>query len=303
MRDVAARARQCLTDEARDAIAGFIAAHRTGDGGYSGRSPASDLYYCLFAAAALDAISRRTPLITLPRYLAQFAEPHQLDFVHLACLARLLGGLRARRKARALLPLLEAYRSCDGGYHHAQRGNPAASSYAIFLALETYADTGQSPPEPNRLIDALEQLQAPDGGYANDPAPRQGQTNATAAAIVARVYLQRPCVPESVEFLNRQFDAISGGFRAHPGAAAPDLLSTASALYALVVAGSSVERFAPQCRRFIDLLWTDSGGFRGSCLDPTPDPEYTFYALLSLGALMPRSLNHTDIPATPGAAK
>lgn len=287
MRDVAARARQCLADEARDAIADFIAAHRVHDGGYSGRSPASDLYYTLFAAATLDALARRTPLLALPRYLARFTEPQQLDFVHVVCLARLLGNLLARRKARALLPLLEAYRSLDGGYHHAQQGSPSASSYAIFLALEAYADVGQSPPRVDRLAAALETLRTPDGGYANDPNPRQGQTNATAAAVVARARLQLPQETESIEFLTRQFDPVTGGFRAHPDVAFPDLLSTASALHALTVAGSSVECFAPQCRTFVDLLWTDSGGFRGSCHDPIPDPEYTYYALLALGALQP----------------
>jgi hypothetical protein len=78
-----------------------------------------------------------------------------------------------------------------------------------------------------------------------------------------------------------------GGFLASPGAPLPDLLSTATALYAFHVTGTTMdpERVAT-CFGFIESLQEPSGGFCGQWVDDAADTEYTFYALLSLGCLV-----------------
>jgi hypothetical protein len=66
----------------------------------------------------------------------------------------------------------------------------------------------------------------------------------------------------------------------------PDLLSTATALYAesLCVPLTEKPPFL-STTTFIEGLWHNDGGFRSHAADPVSDVEYTFYALLALGAL------------------
>jgi hypothetical protein len=77
-----------------------------------------------------------------------------------------------------------------------------------------------------------------------------------------------------------------GGFLATPNAPIPDLLSTATALFALQTLRYPLEKIKESCLTFIEEMWDDCGGFYGHIFDNTPDCEYTFYGLLSLGILM-----------------
>jgi len=112
------------------------------------------------------------------------------------------------------------FRSRDGGYHHASTDAPSGSAYALYLAIEAYADAESLPPEPERIPAALETLRATEGGYANEPGSRQGQTNATAAACLARLRLGMPTEAAYADFLLTRRDPVSGGFFAYPGARA-----------------------------------------------------------------------------------
>ncbi len=286
MRDTAARARKCLSSEGRSAVAAFTVSRRCPDGGYRGRLGASDLYYTLFAAGTLDALGRRRSLFSLPGYLGLFGEGDGLDFVHLACLARLLGQYPWRGKRDACLSGLEKFRSRDGGYHHAVPCAPFSSAYALYLAVEAYSDAGLSPPKQDCISAALGALRVPGGGYANEPGSPHAQTNATAAGCLVRMHANLPPEPECADFLLARLDPEVGGFYAYPGARCPDLLSTAAALYALREMGVPLGGLAPRCRTFVELLWTGEGGFTGHVGDTVPDCEYTFYALLALGVLI-----------------
>ena len=77
----------------------------------------------------------------------------------------------------------------------------------------------------------------------------------------------------------------SGGFPAMPNAPIPDLLSTATALYALACMDADIGPIRERCLDFIDSLWTGDGGFHGHWADDYLDAEYTFYGLLALGLL------------------
>ena len=66
----------------------------------------------------------------------------------------------------------------------------------------------------------------------------------------------------------------------------PDLLSTATALFALRVAGGKIPAGEiRQTQEFVVAHWNEDGGFCGTPADPLSDTEYTFYALLALGCL------------------
>ena len=73
----------------------------------------------------------------------------------------------------------------------------------------------------------------------------------------------------------------SGGFLSNSGAAIPDMLSTAAALFALKCSGIS-PMFSPM--EFIEAHWQDNGSFMDNLADGAADIEYLFYGLLALGS-------------------
>jgi hypothetical protein len=76
----------------------------------------------------------------------------------------------------------------------------------------------------------------------------------------------------------------NGGFAALTNAPAPDLLSTAVALFALQFTNYDLRLIRPDSMEYISGLY-DGGGFRACEQDEVVDVEYTFYGLLGLGAL------------------
>jgi len=226
--------------------------------GFRGRDQAPDLYYTAFGLMAARAIGADLPGERVRQFLDSFGDGEQLDLVHLASLARCLACLApdALEKARraALAQCLDRLALPDGGFSH-RREARAPSVYGSFLALGAYQDLGAE--SPAALGESLKALKLPDGSYANEP---------------------------GLEWLLERAHP-AGGFLAAPRAPIPDLLSTATALHALAVAGGDFGALAPSCLDFVESLWNGRGAFAGSPLDPTPDCEYTFYALLALGHL------------------
>ena len=221
------------------------------------------------------------------RYLRAFADGASLDLVHLACLARCWALVEDDEPApdvrAAILKRLEAFRSPDGGYH-ATRGADRGTVYAAFLTLGAYQDFDVPLPEPDGLVRSVRSLHIDGGGYANTPGMPEGSSPATAAAIVLLTELRETVEPDDLHWLavQRRDD---GGWAPMPAAPVADLLSTATALHALAVAGASLDEARGPSRQFVESLWSDDGGFRGHWLDDHLDCEYTFYGLLALGHL------------------
>lgn len=303
----AARA-QRLRPDAAGRIVPFLQSRATSDGGFAGRGDASDLYYAVFGLQSLAALGEALPSAaaepadgaqrpagraagyarpTVVRYLRTFADGASLDLVHLACLARcwaLLGDNDPPPDVRAaILKRLEASRSPDGGYH-ATRGADRGTVYAAFLALGAYQDFDVPLPEPDGLVRSVRSLHIDGGGYANTPGMPEGSSPATSAAIVLLSELRERIEPDATRWLAAQRRA-DGGWAPMPAAPIADLLSTATALHALAVAGAPLDEARGTCRQFVESLWSDEGGFRGHWLDDHLDCEYTFYGLLALGHL------------------
>ena len=160
--------------------------------------------------------------------------------------------------------------------------------YGYFLATGIYQDLGLGDlvsAEREALMSFLQAMETPDGGYTNEPLITVGATPATAAAVTLLRYFDGPTRFAAAEFLESLFDRENGGFRALPGAPIPDLLSTATALHALVGLQRSLEEFQEPCLGFIDTLWLNRGSFFAHWADDILDCEYTFYGLLALGHL------------------
>lgn len=291
----AGRSRSLLEPEAVERIVSYVMTQYSDSGGFKGRSDADDLYYTLFGLECLQALEQPLPLRSTAPYLQQFKRDESLDFVHRACLVRCLAKLNgngsgtdmdARQSEQALcdaLEDLETHRSGDGGY----RLTPEAghdSVYAAFLALLAHEDAGIAIREPRRLVRSIRALRSGDGAYADRPGLPGGTTTVTAAAAVLLSRLGEPVSPDAADWLMARFSR-HGGFLATAHAPVPDLLSTATALFALYTLKYPLDAVRESCMTFIAQLWDESGGFCGHVFDSEPDCEYTFYGLLSLGIL------------------
>jgi hypothetical protein len=281
----ASRAAIWIQPEGLPLIESYVRGRLNPDGGFRGRSPESDLYYTVFGLDCLAALNSPLPVDCVRRYLDATGEGADLDFVHLASGARCWSALSDRPAAgrgRALLRRLDEYRAADGGYHHLDSHAARGTVYGGFIAFQAYGEAGDEIPEPGRLLEGIRSLRTVDGGYANAAGIAMGSASATSAAIL----LQRWIAGETDESAVRALQACecrSGGYLAFAGAPGPDLLSTATALYALRESGrppASTTRHG----EFVESLWTDSGGFCGHPADPVTDCEYTFYAMLALGS-------------------
>lgn len=283
--EFARRAREILEEDACDQIVGFLLGRSTAEGGFVGPGGRADLYYTFFGLLALEALGARYPVEAHMHYIERFKGCQDLDLVHTACclcshalLSRRANATPQRNLARAM----GRFRQGAGGY--ADPGGSGGNVYHNFLAVTALDALGADPDDPEGLFASLEHLRTADGGFANDPAMTASTTTASAAAAVLLMRLAGGVDERLNESIRNRFVG-AGGFKAAPNAPVPDLLSTATALFALDAAGRLEGCLREPSLSFVDGLWSDSGGFAGSPLDNTADCEYTFYGLLALGCL------------------
>jgi len=284
----AALANLLLHAEGAAAIGTFLESQRNPDGGFRGRAPGSDLYYTVFGLSSLAALNHPLPATSAAPFLAA-ADRSDLDFVHLASAAR-CHMLQSAPAASPLLALpflhrLEAFRTGDGGYHHRVAHAATGTIYGAFLACLAYQEAGAPLPRQAMLLAGLETRRTADGGYANTAGVAYSTATATSAAILLQHWLDGSTDPAALAALQGCAHP-AGGFLAFAGAPGPDLLSTATSLYALRIAGRQPASTAPH-EAFIESLWDENGGFRGHHDDRYSDVEYTFYALMALGCCTP----------------
>jgi hypothetical protein len=271
--------------ESRDLVVRFLHERLNPDGGFQDRAGASDLYYTVFGVDALIALQEHVPAEETSAFLAARAA-RDLDYVHIACLARGWAALRQLPGPDViddLLGRIETCRAADGGYATSP-GAEHGSAYASFVALGAYQDCGRELPQPDRVLHSIHGLRAAGGGYANHPELPIGLTPSTAAAVMVMRHLGAPPDRDAGMWLLDRCHS-GGGFFAAPAAPVPDLLSTATALHALSSLHVPIGGIAERCLDFIDSLWTNRGGFYGTWADDEADCEYTYYALLALGHL------------------
>ena len=245
-----------------------------------------DSYYTVFGLEGLVALGEPMPPATRG-YLERAGEPERLDFVHLTCLARAWATLSPAGippdAGERLAACLSRFRSADGGYATTP-GAECGSVYAAFLAVGALQDLRHDAASDPAIAGSIDRLRAADGGFANQPGVDEGLTPPTAAAAVLLRHFDRPRDDRLVSWLLARWHP-DGGFFASARAPLPDLLSTATALHALVSMHAPIDAIKEPCLDFVDTLWTNAGGFCGSWADPVQDCEYTYYALLALGHL------------------
>jgi prenyltransferase beta subunit len=270
-----ARLAPSLLQEAADRVAEFLLSQLNDDGGARDKSGKSDLYYTVFVLDGLVALKRDVPVDRVRPYLEKQGDGAKLDLVHQACLARCWASLPKGSFTHAdkLAERLEQQRDDDGGF---------GSLYLTFVAQGALEDLGRTP-KTEGIATMIASLAQPDGGYANNADIPAATTPTTAGAVTLLHHLGEPVPPKAIEYLLARHADV-GGFRAVPLAPIPDLLSTATALHALVAAHAPIAGVKEKTLDFVDSLWTGKG-FCGNWDEEAPDAEYTYYALLSLGHL------------------
>ena len=295
--DALRRAPNLLNSDACDKIACFISSQLTMEGGFANRAGVGDQYYTMFGLGCAATLKTPLPLPQIAYYLQQ-CPPATLDLVHLVCwtksqsiikllrwqtyypLLRIL--FRWRWHLKSKLELTK-FRSADGGF--ANEGTDGTSTpYAIFMGLNLYQDCGVNIPDQPNLIAALERCRTAEGAFNNPASGSHEMLSSTAAALLTLRQLTGKIDHQALDWLAKQQGA-TGGWHASPATPMPDLLSTAVALFTLRICDYPLNKIADSARDFILDHWHENGGFTGTMVDDCADCEYTFYALMALGAL------------------
>jgi hypothetical protein len=282
----AARARSLLDRTSAGAVASFVCSQMNPDGGFRGRSTQSDLYYTLFGIDCLVALAQEVPETALGPFLSRLEARGDLDLVHLSCLVRCLcrcPGELDEDQVGQLVSHFDRFRAPCGGYRLVL-DEKHGSIYAGFLAMLAFEALGLGVPDGDGIVGSIHNLRADDGGFADRPGGAEGTTTVTAAAVLLLEALAGSTDAEAVAWLCDRLSPF-GGFVAGPRVPVPDLLSTATTLHALDTVGIPLTEQRHGALAFIEGLWHDSGGFSAHSLDQIADCEFTYYALLSLGAL------------------
>lgn len=270
-------------------LARFLRSRLSLHEGFLDRGGHGNLYYTAFGLESLMTLGRVIPQDNIAKYLLTFGAGEELNLIRLCSLARCWADLACYERLPALLRTLMtnrlySYRTEDGGFaiHPGQKG---ATAFASFLATGALDDIEAEIPEQEKLINAIESLRKDDGSFANDASVGVSTTPSTGVATILLSRLGKPPGEETAAWFQKRLDE-KGGFRASNIVPICDLISTAMALHALSKLGKHLQdKQAENCRSFIYTMRTLEGAFRDSLGDPTPDCEYVFYALLSLGHL------------------
>jgi len=263
--------------ESVNCVGDFVSSQINPDGGFRGRDGKSDLYYTSFGIDCLCSLDCEIPKDIILSYLKNCCTADALDLVHFASLVRSLENIESKSSPKILQG-----RISDSLKRFAKQR--PRSAYDFFFTVALYQDLGFDIPEPEAIAEMILSLESADRGFVNDLNVYAGSVPATAAALVVLHYLGKDAPARTIDWL---FDRVSssGGFTAVPNAPVADLLSTATAVFALKTIGVPLDSITESTLDFVDMLWDTRGGFHGNIYDQALDCEYTFYGLLAIGAV------------------
>lgn len=227
-------------------MANYFLAAQHSDGGFGGREGGSDLYYSAFAI----------------RSLAVLGELH---------------GETAERSAAYLrsqldqtVPLVDLLSFLFAGFQV-----EAASGARVFATL----------PEgwEQNVLQMLEQLRRPDGGYAKSVQTKLGSTYQTFLVLLAYELFQKP-FPDpqrTIDFLKSQ-QSDDGAFREVKVGKRSSTNPTAAAVASLLMLEALDEETAQATVDFLCDMQTLEGGLRANTRIPVADLLSTFTGLLTM---------------------
>lgn len=252
-----------MAPEAVRALRGEIESAQTANGLFRGRNGQGDLYYTFFAMPLARLVRARFDLSACRRAVAAIPLS-DLDAVHAIAVIRLRRMLRLPVRPEMLMALLDLPAT---SYPQSDPETP----YARFMITAAFRDFGLNDP-PSDLTDYC----IGHGGYANVKGATLPAVNATAAALFLLAGDVRREAAETLQSLQEP----DGSFKAVPCAPQGDLLSTATAAFALHVSDYPLRQTV---KPFLRACFRDTGLFAATPDDPVGDLEYTAYGLLTMG--------------------
>jgi hypothetical protein len=229
--------------------------------GFRGRTTDVDLYYTSFGLALTRLMGE--PIRPGDRsYLEAFGDGARTGPGHLVSL---IGAAPwpAFRRPPTPRPGLSAFRRPDGGWAQTRIDPSDGGPYAAFLIHLALEDLGGRDPAPDGTAKAVRH--AADGWRVRSTPGAPSTTPVTAAAAVVLRALGQPDDGAAAAWLLHRRD-VNGGWRATPAAPAPDLLSTAVALFALHLEGGVPREGVPL------HLSSSSGAARPTAASPATPP-------------------------------
>jgi geranylgeranyl transferase type-2 subunit beta len=285
--------------------AAYVRAAQNDDGGFSGRSGGSDLYYTGFGLRGLAILDRLSPEICnraaafLHESLSRQASVVDLfSLLYAAALIQAVGGpdLFAQSPPgwdERVAGELETFRTPEGGYGKAIAAT-AGSTYHTFLVGLCYQLLGRPVPRAEEVVRFIRSRHRDDGGFVEIAPMKRSGTNPTAAAVGVLQLLPgggedgsalTADVQEAVVAFLLAMPSPEGGLRANGRAPLADLLSTFTGLWTLRQLHALERVDTAPALGYVKLLELPAGGFRGGLWDQATDVEYTFYGLGCLAVL------------------
>lgn len=272
-----------------DKVKRFVLSARCDDGGFRGRpsESSSDLYYTSFALRCLLLTNTRYDAGALFRqYPMPMLTPAEL-FACTFCFS-LQNESDAEPDQRGenrnrLLRQWTSFRRSDGCYASSENTS-YSSTYMTFLAASAFEMLGAEEERSSIAVEPILDRQRSDGGFVELAPLRRSGTNPTAAAVaLLKMYGREPKNKGgAVEFLLAR-QTPEGGFQANTQIPGADLLSSFTALVALIDLQAEERCDLDGLRRFVESLKSPEGGWFGAAWDRQCDVEYTFYGLALTG--------------------
>lgn len=288
-----------LTESERARQSSFFWSRQRPDGGFCGRTEASDLYYTAFALRGLAVLGSddRPRAERAAEYIRQrsLGQASVIDLISLVFAARLLeawlgetvlGG--AVNWPHSVAAVLEQLRRPDGGYAKSAEGH-ASSTYQTFLSALAYQLLELPLPDSERAVEFVLGQQREDGGFVEIGVMRRSGTNPTAAAIGVLQILEPQRITSQLQTQTADFlvgnVTREGGLRANTQIPIADLLSTYTGLQTFADIGAGCQVDYEAALKYVQALQQPSGGFAAAAWDDGVDVEYSFYGVAALGLL------------------
>ncbi|MDR0845543.1 MAG: hypothetical protein LBN71_09995 [Tannerella sp.] len=284
MMEALRRGRKKLGKEAQERLRDYIKSQMIDRAFFMDKSGREDIYYTAFGLMLAYMFGVEVDLETVNLRLRKYDEKgeekqdliHYAAFVRCVMLAELLGKHELRMAAKQFFSFGKTIEiPIFATFPHNDRLTP----YSRFVELSLKEDTGMKMSGKEQIIESLGDYKIQGGGYSNIAGGCSAATNATVAALFVKGQLAGYEANEDVKSLYDSQTA-SGGFLAAEQTPLPDLLSTATALFALSSYGVTPKVHAEP---FIEAHWLESGGFSATVMEENSDIEYTFYGILALG--------------------
>lgn len=258
-----------LPPETHDIMKSFILSKMEDSGAFMGKVPGADLYYTAFGWLLSSCFGIMPKKDKTSAFLSA-VDPDSLDLIHYAAFIKchLLSGLGKGGFTSVLKAAMRRLPARTPESFSAFPGDDPESPYSLFMLLNISQDCFGFSLNPTEALSSLEGYRTGEGAFGGVKGGSSPTVQSTCCALVLKGYLDG-FRKEAADGL-RSMQTESGGFKANGSAPAPDLLSTAVALFTLSLYGLKPAFGAYD---FIEAHLLDDGSFSSTVLDEDGDIE------------------------------